>query len=75
MLTLALCPTLLTGLLIIPSLAGSRHCVLVLFAGTAYYVEAGRGYGAIQVLREAFFLEIGTHPPLLTLMTLNLTPS
>ena len=55
MLALALCPTLLTGLLLIPSLAGSRHWVLVLFAGTAYYVEAGCGYGAIQVLREAFF--------------------
>ena len=35
-----------------------------------------KAYGAIQVLRNAIFLEIGPPPtPLVTLITLNITPS
>ena len=31
--------------------------------------------GAIQILRNAFFWKLDPHPPLVTLITLNLTPS
>ena len=75
MLAVALCRPLLTSLLLIRSLAGSSTGT-VLFAGTAYYVEAGIGYRTIQVLRNAFSGNwTPNHPPILTLITLNFTPS
>ena len=51
------------------------YIIMILILSFEIKITRGHNFGAIQAVRNAFFLAVGNPRPLVTLITLNLRPS